>query len=209
MPTDIANGESGLSARGKINEGFADIAHGGADNALLRADGTDSTLQSSGVILDNADNMSGVNSLNSIPTKFKRITGLSDAVAATLFTITTVDSADDSGGLTGELHLNATNGQGGSSIATMSGIYHFSISTSNAGTTTLTAVKVVSETASAANSSGNRQIDSITVTLNAVSAFVTEVKVSIDTSGALGATIAVAGTIEVTNNLYATIPVIS
>lgn len=60
MPAAIANGESGNSARTKINEGFVDITHGGPDNALLKANGIDATLQSSGIIVDDSDNMTGI-----------------------------------------------------------------------------------------------------------------------------------------------------
>ena len=44
MPNDITNNEDGIDVRTKINEGFADIAHGGADNSILRADGVDSSV---------------------------------------------------------------------------------------------------------------------------------------------------------------------
>lgn len=65
MPAAIANGETGVSARTKINQGFVDITHGGVDNALLRANGVDATLQSSGIIVNDTNDLTGLRTFES------------------------------------------------------------------------------------------------------------------------------------------------
>lgn len=132
---DSGDGSGGSGSSG--GSGTIGGSTGATDNAVLRADGTGgSTLQNSGVIIDDSDNMSGVGSLSLDGLNFTAPTEVT--IASGVITVTqglhiinteggaSEDDLDTVNGLSeGEMCIISANDSSGNTILTQSGNINF------------------------------------------------------------------------------------